>query len=114
MSTKTGSDTEAMHTHGEHCEVCGRRGVERSYQMNDRLTRTLFVALCKTMNLEPGLKSKRPLAPIYVIAPDTATHDRLLARYDELAASLDDKLIALTTDFIREHLGIEIKGRRQP
>lgn len=86
----------------------GATGVERKYPVTDRLARGLFVALCRSMGLEPYVRSKGATAPVYVSAPDVATHERLWARYRTLLPELDDKLLTLTSDFIREHCGIEM------
>ena len=82
--------------------------VERRYPVNDRLARGLFAAICRSMGLEPTAKSKSMTAPVYVQAPDGATHERLLARYKTLMPLLDDKLLAVTRDFIMEHCGINV------
>lgn len=80
--------------------------IERGYEINDRLGETLFLAVCKTMKLEPyRLPRKRAL---FVSAPDQATHDALWKRFSTLAPTLDQKLMVLTADFIREHCGLDV------
>ena len=114
MSTRRPAPESAnvsAHEHGERCEVCGRQGIERGYTMNDRLLRTLFLAICRNMKLEAFTKTRKELAPVWVAAPDAATHDELMRRYDALAAILDAKLMGLTSDFVREHCGIELTKR---
>lgn len=97
----------APHEHSDRCEVCGGGvEIERKYPVTDRVARALFAAICRSMNLEPTAASKRPGAPIYVRAPDAATHERLWARYRELMPALDDRVLAVTADFIRENTGI--------
>ncbi len=101
------------HVHGEHCDVCGTHlEVERRYTINDRFARALFASVCRSMGLVPTAASKRPTAQIVVRAADTATHERLLARFDALLPLLDDKLVALSADFVHEHLGIDPRTAR--
>jgi len=101
------STPAATHEHSDRCDVCGSGlEIERKYPVTDRVARALFAAICRSMNLEPTAASKRPGAPIYVRAPDAATHERLWARYRELMPTLDDRVLDVTADFIREHTGI--------
>jgi hypothetical protein len=102
----------APHTHGPggHCETCGhamKTEIECGYEVSDRRMQTLFVAVCQTMKLEPYRLGKKRL--LFVTAPDQATHDALCERFDTLAAKMDQKLTALTADFIREHCGRDVK-----
>jgi len=82
--------------------------VERRYAISDRLARALFVALCRSMKLTAEANSPKVTAPIYVTAPDDATHDRLWERYRALMPDLDDQLLATTAAFIRTHCGVEM------
>ena len=107
-----GTKTAPAHTHAstDGCAVCGRvPGVECGYAIDDRLLRTLFVAVCKTMNLEAVRRGKK--ATLYVTAPDVATQDRLEARFRALSTDLDDKLRAVAADFVREHCGLDVPVR---
>ena len=102
----------APHTHGPdgRCETCGhamKTEIECGYEVNDRQMQALLVAVCQTMKLEPyRLPRKRE---IFVTAPDQATHDALRQRFTSLATEMDQKLIALTTDFIQERCGRDVK-----
>jgi len=116
MSTRKSTpppSSSMSHTHGEHCEACGHHLlVERRYSINDRFARALFASVCRSMDLVPTAASKRPGAQIVVRAADAATHDRLLARFDALLPLLDHKLVALSADFVHEHLGIDLGAAR--
>ena len=68
----------------------------------------MLAAVCRTMGLEPYARSKSPTAPIYVQAPDRATHDQLWARFTTLVAQMDDQLLEVTRTFIQEHCGIDL------
>jgi hypothetical protein len=112
MSTDGPTDGRANvagHVHGDRCAVCGSAtDVERKYPLTDRLARGLFVAICRAEGLEPYVRSKGATAPVYVTAPDVATHERLWARYGMLMPKLDDRLLVTTSDFIREHCGLDM------
>lgn len=84
--------------------------VERSYDLQDRLLRTLVLALCRSMNLEAYRDDTRSTTTLFVTAP-AATLDALEARIEALAPKLDDQLMALTVSFIREHCGIDVPIR---
>lgn len=85
--------------------------VERNYEIDDRLLRTLFLAVCRTMNLEAYGDSRHPESVLFVTTTDAATQDQLERRFRALSQELDDALMALTTDFIRERCGIEVPIR---
>lgn len=82
------------------------RAIECGYEVSDRLMQTLFLAVCQTMNLEPYRLPRKRL--LFVTAPDQATHDALCQRFTSLATKMDQKLMALTADFIREHCGRDV------
>ncbi len=82
--------------------------IERRYPVRDRLARALFTAICRSMGLEPTANRRSMTAPIYVMAPDSATHERLWARYTALVPHLDDQLLAVTRGFILEQCGIDM------
>jgi len=84
--------------------------VEQGYEVDDRLLRTLVMAVCRSMNLEAYRDDTRSLTTLFVMASE-ATHDELAARIDALAPKLDDQLMALTASFIREHCGLEVPIR---
>lgn len=91
------------------CAECGEPMVDkRRYPVNDRLARSLFAAICRSMGLQPTTKSKSVTAPVYVRAPDAVTHERLWARYKTLMPLLDDKLLTVARDFILEHCSIDM------
>ncbi len=94
------------HTHGASCAVCGGTGEveERSYGIGDRYVRAFFIALCRSMGLAPAVKTRKPTAPVYVVA-SAAQHDALLLRFDALGAVLDARLADVTTAFVSEHCG---------
>jgi hypothetical protein len=84
--------------------------VEQEYEAEDRLLRTLLLAVCRSMNLEAYRDDSRSPTTLFVTAPE-ATHDVLAARLDDLVPKLDDQLMALTASFIREHCGLEVPIR---
>jgi hypothetical protein len=97
-----------VHTDAGHCEHCGSAvEVERSYDVKDRFARALLAAVCRSMGLEPFARSKSPTAPIYVRAPDRATHDRMWERFTGLVPALDDRLLEVTRSFIKEQCGLD-------
>lgn len=58
------------------------------------------------MKLKPyRLPRKRSL---FVSAPDLATHEELWRRFSPLATTLDQKLMTLTADFVREQCGLDV------
>ena len=84
--------------------------VEHGYEPTDRLLRTLFLAVCRSMNLEAYEDPTRSPAMLFVTAP-MATQDALAARIEVLAPQLDEQLMALTARFIREHCGLDVPIR---
>lgn len=103
------SRSTPSHAHAAtgRCAVCGEvQGVARGYDIDDRLLRTLFLAVCKSMHLVPMRDDRTPT--LVVTAPDVATQDQLEARFLALSAQLDDQLMALTVGFIREHCGLDV------
>ena len=84
--------------------------VECGYESEDRLLRTLVLAVCRSMNLEAYQDDSRSPTTLFVMAP-AATHDELAARIDALVPKLDDQLMALTASFIREHCGLDVPIR---
>ena len=84
--------------------------VECGYEADDRLLRTLVMAVCRSMNLEAYQDDSRSPSTLFVMAPE-ATHDELAARIEALVPKLDDQLMALTASFIREHCGLEVPIR---
>lgn len=98
-----------VHTPDGRCEHCGAAvEVEHSYDVKDRYARVLLIGVCRSMGLEPFARSKKPLAPLYVRAPDRATLDRLWARFNELLHPLDDQLLEVTRVFLKEHCGLDM------
>jgi len=73
-------------------------------------SRTLLLALCRSMNLEAYRDDTRSPTTLFVTAP-AAMHDELEARIEDLVPKLDDQLMALTASFIREHCGIDVPIR---
>jgi len=96
------------HAHAGHCEHCGSAvEVDRSYDVKDRFARALLAAVCRSMGLEPFARSKTPTAPIYIRAPDRATHDQMWERFTGLVPALDDRLLDVTRSFIKEQCGLD-------
>lgn len=92
------------HTPESHCEHCGAVvEVEHSFDVKDRYARVLLVGVCRAMGLEPFVRSKKPLAPLYVRAPDRATLDRMWARFNDLLQPLDEQLLEVVSVFLEEH-----------
>jgi hypothetical protein len=103
------------HVHTERCEVCGQaKELERKYDLGDRLMLTLFLAVCRTMQLKAYRRGKKTSTVLYVPAPDEATHERLWARFTALAPALDEKLLEVTANYVREHCGVELQPPRKP
>ena len=105
------SSTKAVptHSHTDSCHVCGGAlQIERRYEVSDRLARALFAALCRSMNLEPYTRGRKTSSVVYVMAPDAATHEQLWTRYKTLVPELDQQLLGVTANFIRQHCGIDV------
>jgi hypothetical protein len=103
------------HVHTEQCEVCGHaKELERKYDLGDRLMLTLFLAVCRAMGLKAYRRGKKTSTVRYVLAPDGAAHERLWTRFTALAPALDEKLLDVTADYVREHCGVELESARKP
>ncbi len=99
----------ATHSDEGPCPHCGQpAGIERSYEMNDRMFQMLLLALCRQQGIQAYRKGRKTSSRIYVLGPDSAALDRLEARMRELSAKLDIELSKVTAAFLREHTGVEL------
>jgi hypothetical protein len=94
------------HAHGPACEHCGAdTGIERPYDIEDRLLRALFRAVATQHKLDVYQKG-RSKKRCYVFGPNAAALDHFHATLTELWRQLDDEIRQRTADFIREHTGV--------
>jgi hypothetical protein len=101
------------HVHGEQCATCGRvAGPAREYKIGDRFLDALLLGVCASMDLTATRSSTRRHASLVVRAPDVATHERLWARFQELLPAYEEKLREVSSAYLREHCGAEL--RRPP
>ena len=111
--------TTAQPPHAEHdphhsCPDCGRApGLAREYKIGDRFLDALLLGLCAEMDLTATRSSNRRHASLIVRAPDVATHDRLWARFQALMPDYEAKLHAVSSAFLREHCGAELRPVRR-
>lgn len=108
MKRRTSPPRRSAPAVGGVCAHVGEPQVTNVYSFNDRLTRLLFQATCETMGLEAQREGPEELSALSVRAGQSA-QDRLIARFETLMPQLDEKVTAVAADFIREHLGVEVR-----
>lgn len=97
------------HEHGPHCTHCGTALQSvREYTVDDRFLQVLFLVLGEQMGVAVT-KAKRRAT--FRAQADAATLDQFTARVQVLSEQLDDRLMGVVQDFIREHTGRQLQRR---
>jgi hypothetical protein len=78
-------------------------------EIDDRFVQALVAALCEQLGLTLTPGSERAKLSI---RGESSQVDALIARQNHLLPMLDDQLMTVAQNFIREHTGFEI--RRSP
>jgi hypothetical protein len=78
-------------------------------EVDDRFAQALMAALCEQLGLTVTQGRERAK---FSIRGESSQVDALIARQDRLLAMLDDQLMTVAQNFIREHTGLEIRRAR--
>ncbi|MEZ4405262.1 MAG: hypothetical protein R3A52_02045 [Polyangiales bacterium] len=109
MSTERPRSSSTPHVHGPHCSHCGTalRSVQE-YTIEDRFGQVLLSALCAQMGAELSRAKRRAT---FSVRAEPQVLDELSARLQTLMVQLDERLMTVAEDFLREHTGQQIHRR---
>ncbi len=97
------------HEHGPHCTHCGSAlQTVREYTVDDRFLQVLLLAVSEQMGVSVT-KAKRRAT--FRVQADAAALDQFAARVQILSEQLDDRLMSVAQDFVREHTGRQVQRR---